>query len=145
MVFTIILCFGNLLICLVKDVSCGCNRWSKWTCVKLVLLCWRKSVILNAKRLNSWFLAEDLRKIVPLFSFIRFNTTCFLFLECCCVCNPRLHVRNIMPPYKESIGLPTTSKKMLVHFVVFNKLTYFYFFFYLSLSISGSQWIRFHF
>ena len=133
------------MICLVKDASCGCNRWSKWTCVNLVLPSWRKSVLLNTKRLRSWFLAEDFCKLVPLFSFIRFNTPCFLFLEGYCVCNPCLHVRNIMSPYKESIGLPTTSKKMLVHSVVFNTLTYFYFLFYLSLSISGSQWIWFHF
>ena len=67
--------------------------------------------------------AEDLRKLVPLFSFIRFNKPCFLFLEGCCVSNPCLQVRNIMSPYKESIGLPTTPKKTLVHSVVFNRLS----------------------
>ena len=78
--------------------------------------------------------AEDFHKPVPLFSSIRFNTPCFLFLEGCCVCNPCLQVRDTMSPYKESIGLPTTSIKMLVHSVVFNTLTYFHFPFYLSLS-----------
>ena len=85
-------------------------------------------------------MAEDFPKLVPPFSFIRFNTPCFLFLEGCSVCNPCLQVRNIMSPYKENIGLPTTSKKCLSILSEFNALPGNIFLF-LFLLVSFYPWI----
>mgnify|MGYP001803669113 CR=1 FL=1 len=82
--------------------------------------------------------AEDFRNLEPVFSSIKFNTPCFLFLEGCCVCNPCLQVRNIMSPYKESIGLPTTSKKNACPFCCIQHAKIFLFLF---LFVTFYPWI----